>query len=529
MAGYFKNLSDSFLGRKTEGELNAESKAEQSELELASFYSATPSYRVNPWTGTSSSMSYDAEILRDLPELRRLSRSAYFNAPVASAVINAVVDNVVGAGFRVQPRVDYKALGISLEAGKELEKAIEKEWAQFSKKADAGDRLDMDGLIRQAMFSFLLDGEVFITRVQVNDPYRKYKQAFEIVDPSRIESPKGTSTQNRQQVREGVKLGARNQEIGMYVRVGHPGAGEFTKPGDHKYKYIPKNSKGMPVYFHVYDQVGPELSRGIPFLSPVLDHFESMAAFTSAVIESQKAQSNIAYVITSDDPHGALSKMPTNTDKLPVLGTGLGQVNLMRPGQGIEAIQPTGGGSNLQTFTDVMLTQLCAALGLPSEICLRDYDSMNYSSAKAALQDAKRVFQRFQDLIIRNFLTKAYEAVVMEALLNGSLPYRSARPDDVIAAISAHEWIAPAILFLDPEKEAKSSATLIESGLSTLAHEAALRGLDWQEICEQSVREAAYKQQLQEEYGIAQPQASVEQPEAEEEQPEDEQETDDNE
>src|SRR6185503_13148856 len=57
-------------------------------------------------------------------------------------------------------------------------------------------------------------------------------------------------------------------------------------------------------------------------------------------------------------------------------------------------------------------------------------------------------------------------------------------------------WIAPGKGWIDPVKEVQASQLAIETGISTLADEAAANGKDWEEVLEQQKRELTKRLEL---------------------------------
>ena len=63
--------------------------------------------------------STKADVDVNLPLLRSRSTDLYYNSAVGAGAINSSRNNVIGAGLRVSPKIDYKLLGFTAEQAKE--------------------------------------------------------------------------------------------------------------------------------------------------------------------------------------------------------------------------------------------------------------------------------------------------------------------------------------------------------------------------------------------------------------------------
>jgi lambda family phage portal protein len=140
------------------------------------------------------------------------------------------------------------------------------------------------------------------------------------------------------------------------------------------------------------------------------------------------------------------------------------------------------------------LRSIGAALGLPYELVSKDFSQTNYSSARAALLEARRVFNRWQRYLIEHLCTHAYSMVIEEAWLRGEIPFREF--DEHREALTASRWVPPTFGWVDPRKEVEAATLSIQTGLSSLAIEAAAQGRDWEQVLEQQAREKQLRQEL---------------------------------
>ena len=127
------------------------------------------------------------------------------------------------------------------------------------------------------------------------------------------------------------------------------------------------------------------------------------------------------------------------------------------------------------------------ALGLPYELLVKDFSKTNYSSARAALLEGRRMFKNWRAWFAGAFCQPIWQMVIEEAYLRGEFD----APDFYKhqAEYSRANWIGGGWGWVDPVKEVEASRKAIDYGLSTLAKEAAAQGDDWEENLDQLVRE----------------------------------------
>jgi len=99
---------------------------------------------------------------------------------------------------------------------------------------------------------------------------------------------------------------------------------------------------------------------------------------------------------------------------------------------------------------------------------LLDWSQTNYSSARASLEQAYLAFERWQQIMIRQFHTRVYKWKVGTWMSEGKLPNDK--------AYLKHEWITPPFPWVDPEKEANAWGVKLDRNLTT--HTEALKSLN---------------------------------------------------
>ncbi len=158
------------------------------------------------WHGGGDSA--DAALLQALPQLRQRCRDLNRNNPIAAAITNGIVRNVVGSGMRVQSLIDAEAAGVSVEEARKLGRIAEGLFWRWEQFAAADERTDFAGLQRLAQRKKTEDGEVFARGVLVDRPGRPFRTAIEVIEADRVQTP-GSIDDDRQRYPRLRRRGAR--------------------------------------------------------------------------------------------------------------------------------------------------------------------------------------------------------------------------------------------------------------------------------------------------------------------------------
>jgi lambda family phage portal protein len=155
-------------------------------------------------------------------------------------------------------------------------------------------------------------------------------------------------------------------------------------------------------------------------------------------------------------------------------------------------------GNTFESFVERVLRAVGASTGMPYEIVAKDFSKTNYSSARAALLEAWRVFRFYQKWLVDLYCQPVWEMVLEEAFLRGYLNI-SMDVNDFYAnlpALTRARWIPPKRGHVDPVKEMNANIKGLDNDVLTLADIVADDGGDWETVLEQRAREKEKKQEI---------------------------------
>jgi len=164
-----------------------------------------------------------------------------------------------------------------------------------------------------------------------------------------------------------------------------------------------------------------------------------------------------------------------------------GMIKHLLPGEDITSFNPQRPGATFEPFVERILKAISAALGLPYELVAKDFSKTNYSSARAALLEARRYFKMRQEWLARKLCQPIWEMLIEEAYLKGEL--KSDTFYEKKEYWTGASWIAPGWEWVDPLKEAQAAEVGLKNGIITYSDLYASEGKDWEESLEQRKRE----------------------------------------
>lgn len=447
--------------------------------------------------------SPDEDLLPELATLRERSRELNRNDAFASGITGTMVTNTVGTGIQMQSNISAESLGISEEEAQTLKKSAEKIWERWCPWADAAERMDfweIQGLVDRQI---LENGEAILQPVMLDDPYRPYYTALDIIESDRLCSPGYRSTEKN--IRYGVEVGSLGEPIAYWIKKTHPGDITVARGwASNDYVRVPaRNSSGRKNILHLYVVNRPGQTRGVPFFAPVLDYFKDLCDYMEA--ERVAARISACFALFVESEGDAYDKMIGGTD-----GTNSGgqremelepgMIEFLNKGEKISSFNPSRPNASFEAFVTKMLHSICASLGLPYILVAKDFSKTNYSNCRAALLQAYRYFKIRQQFLCKKLCQPSYELVLEEAWLRGEFPVKDFYGQQ--HELSRAKWITPGWQWVDPLKEAEASERSISKGLSTLADECASQGKDWEENVEQRARELVKIKELEAKHGI---------------------------
>lgn len=433
--------------------------------------------------------------------LRKRSRSAYMSYAIAASAIKTNRTHVIGRGLYPHPRIDQKLLGLSPEEADEWQKKVQAEfdlWASDKESCDSTGVNDFYAMQQLVLMSWLLSGDCLV-QIKHYKPYpmRPYSLRLHIIEADRCSTPLAQGfidrfittgkAENGNLIYDGVEVDRNGKIVAYHLCNHHPFEAAIDRDGVKlEWVRIPAIGPrtGLPNILHIMDADRPEQYRGKPYLSEVLENIINLGRYEESEIIAAVLESYLTTVITTQTPttenpiQSAVPPVPRQTSDEVSLGPGAALA--LKPGEDIKTIDPKRPNSGFSNFVKAESTLIGAALELPRDILLKEFDS-SYSASRGALLEAWSGFRMRREWFVKDFLEPVYKAFLSEAIGRGRIKAPGFFTDPLIQkAYLGCEWVGPSAGQLDPVKEVTAAKMAVSEGFMT--HEDAttmLNGGSW--------------------------------------------------
>ena len=445
--------------------------------------------------------------------LRQRGRILYMSQPIAASAIKTNRTNVIGIGLKLDPKINREFLGLNSEEAEKWQQRVKMEFALWADKKSACDATGMNNFYSMqqlALISWLMSGDVFALRKERKATRESpYSLRIHLIEADRCSTP-GNRIGFPLNLTEG--RGANGNKIYDGVEVGKDGFVEaYYFRNTHPYEITAEETKwvrvkaygektGLPNVIHVMSSERPEQYRGVTYLAQIIEPLLQLRRYTESELVAAVVQSFFTAFITSEadtDMPGMPINMTGGEDGRETerydpneYEMGPGNINILNPGEKVEFGEPKHPAAGFDVFVDAICTQIGAALEIPKDLLMKEFDS-SYSASRAALLEAWKSFKMYRTWFVDDFCDPIYEMWLSEAVAIGRIKAPGFFTDPLIKkAWLGCEWIGPSQGQLDPVKEVTAEILAVQHGFTT--HEDAtmrLNGGDWNSNMDQLERE----------------------------------------
>lgn len=449
--------------------------------------------------------------------LRERARMLYMASPVAGSAIKTPRTNAIGLGLKMNPKIDRELLGLGREEAERWEKTVKAEfaiWAEDKTACDATGMNNFYSMQQLAFISWFVSGDVFaLVKQREPDLMHPYSLRLHLIEADRCATPEVTGFLNitsaeygGHMVYDGVEMDADGMVVAYHFRNKHPG--EITMK-ETKYERVPAYGEktGMPNVLHIMSSERPEQYRGVTYLAQIIEPVLQTRRYTESEITAAIVESFFTAFIQTDgnaselaigevgvegeEPHQQASHNPNEYEM------GNGNVVMLNKGESVNFGDPKRPASGFAPFLKEMCTQIGAALEIPRDILMKDFNA-SYSASRGALLEAWKAFKMYRGWFVDDFCMPVYGMWMAEAVARGRINAPGFFTSPVIRkAWLGCEWIGPTQGQLDPIKEVTAEIMSVAAGFSTNSDSAIrINGSDWNQNMEQIQSEMQKKQSV---------------------------------
>jgi lambda family phage portal protein len=409
-------------------------------------------------TGISASADRHLNKLT-LAQLRERCRMYDRESSLFTGMIQRGIDNIVGSNFDFVPRTNDKELD---------KKAKDYITAKMDKRnCDVSETRHFKDLLATTLRSIWNDGDNLWTK--------RTDGRVLIFEADQVE----TDTEfPGVRIVMGVELGDYNQPLAYYVKPRQTqGDSGMLKNQNLKAIRIPANDAFLPAWRTRFNQ-----TRGVPYFATILSFFdrtnnyldyESLAAESGAMsgFKITKKGEYEPPATTGDfgNTDADTSEYFPQKQKLEPGFTFEGAI-----GEDMSMIASNRPGSSFEPYIVMCCRIIGAGIGLPLELMMLDFSKTNYSSARASMGEARRMFRSWQNFLELEVCMPWYRWQISRGIASGALPPRAE------LFLARCQW--PAWDYIDPVKEAQGNLMAVSGANKSISECIRERGGEPQEV-----------------------------------------------
>lgn len=419
-----------------------------------------------------------------------------------NAGLDRRVESVIGVNIRLSAQPKYELLNRDytwrMKWTGNTQARFDVWGNDIERRNDARQRLSFGAQARLAYLSYVRDGEAC---AEIRDDARGITNTTNVllIEPERVVTPPLLKGSEGPLLRDGIAYDKNGAMTGAWICSRHPG--DHANREQDRHDFIPVRGKtGRAKFVHVFNPRRVEQTRGISRLAEIMvpakmidrvDRAEVNAALKSALfsifIESAGDADDISDMLApASDTDGIdpwLDAYVNYRGDNPVRVDGA-QVNQLFPGEKVHTPTATHPNSNYPDFIRFVLQKIAGSLGISYPQLSQDWSGINYSSARALLNELWRSFMEDRRFFTQAFLTPIYAAWLEVEVANGDvkIPGGPANFYRNKTAICMAEWIGPGRGSVDPLKEANADNLDTAAGRKSTVEAILERGRDPEDV-----------------------------------------------
>ncbi len=414
------------------------------------------------------------------------------NNPYAASIIDSYPTNIVGgAGLTPQSKIPYKQLGITEDQARDIQDQAEWAFFEWAQQADAEGVNHWNDICWTAVRSFASRGEYLILPVYPDDKNRTFGLALQAIDSRRLRTPSDKFSDAS--IRDGIRMGKFGRRESYFIA--DPDDGNLTvKLTSSKFREVAPMRGHLPNIFHGFHAKEAEQVRGTSIIAPTIKTFRDFDDyFDFELVGAILANSFPVFIETPEgqDPAQWSGTTFDATTGAKIKEMAPGQILYGSASQKPHILKGDRPSNSFHTFVETLLRAIGAAAGLPYEIVAKDFSKTNYSSARASLLEAWRMFNMYQAWLVNHLCRPVWQMVFEEAWLMGMIRLPSGAPDFYQARTlwTNSSFTPPKRGWIDPVKEVAAGKEALISNMTTMSDWYAEQGKDWEEELRQIARE----------------------------------------
>ena len=429
----------------------------------------------------ADALSADAAAGADVRRtLRNRARYEVANNSYARGIVLTLANDTVGTGPRLQ----------MLTASSAVNDRLEHEFEAWALEVGLAEKL------RTMRMARAQDGESFVILATNPALDGLVKLDLRVIEADQVTTSFHYATDENEV--DGVVLDRYGNPAAYHVLKEHPGANRWAFAQD----FVTIPSADM---IHVFRQDRPGQHRGVPEITPALPLFAQLRRYTLAVLSAAETAADLAGVLYTDTPAGGETE---DVEPMDSIRLERGMLMTMPGGWKMGQVQAQQPSTTYAEFKKELLNEIARCLNMPFNVAAGNSSGYNYAPGRLDHQTYFKSIRVDQAFMAQKVLDRILAAWLWEYALEAGLVDR-VPTDGFRRILPVHQWFWDGMEHVDPAKEASAQETRLKNHTTTLAHEYARQGKDWEAELKQRAREVSLIREL----GLTQAEARPQLPE----------------
>jgi len=466
----------------------------------------------------------NTDILDNRDKVQDRARDMARNHPVIAGAIDRRAETVVGPEIRLEAQPAFEVMGRSPEWADDWATNTEDQfrvWAQnYRFTADVEMTTTFGGVVETAYRHWWTDGDA-VAVIKLLERGANYQTCVEVIDPDRLSNPNGIADnmtlENGNRVIGGVEIHPDNYPVAYHIRCAHPAEWGRTDGETMRWERIPRyDQTGRPVAVHAFKRNIAGQRRGISRFVAAIKRMKMFDRYDDAEIEAALLNAVMAAFLESPFPTGDVQgamQAPTGAEGSDDAWSFDKQLNYRMENsvkvEGVRTIHGLPGekftftraerpSANYPEFQKTGLRSMAATFGLSYAQVSQDWSDINYSSARAMLNEIWRGLLHDRYEFVTRFCTPCYAAWLQEAVAIGRVkvpggPLAFFRWRDELTMCA---WKGPGRGTIDPLKESQSNEFELNAGTTNLGMIGDDNGVDHRQVLLGQARDKRLRERI---------------------------------
>jgi lambda family phage portal protein len=387
---------------------------------------------------------------RDRRTAMSMARQKVEESPIAAAIINARLDNIVGSGFRLMMRSG------NIDWDNQVE-----EWWSLAK-----DRLDIRGvrpwqeLLRCWQARHDIDGDVGI--LMVADMFDDVPQSWvQTIESDRIAKDALDLADT------GIEFDQYGMPKSFYVLPYDP---NVKNPNDSQVNIKPIKYKAENFILYMNDLTyRANRARGVTAFLQAFNILKDHEEILDAIVQKVKNEAFIGLKFFMEgNEDGNVFGSQAQRDATMENGVDYSKVKLvpgmnlvLGEGENVDVLESKSPHSEFDAFEKKLISRISMPFGFSYELITGDFSAMNDRTARVQLKQFEKRIRREQNQL------GVVASRIFQWALSRAVKYGQLNPPAGVSGWWSHRWGRPGFPYINILQEAQANILLLENGLTS--------------------------------------------------------------